>query len=75
MDCIDEDTGEIMDAAHHSLKRIFPSDLKLIIYGQCKDSSGGGTKSALAREVQSRNIAHAHTISFQRVPYKIYKLA
>lgn len=60
MDCIDEDTSEIMDAVYHSLKQIFPSDLELIIHGQCTDSGGGGTKVALAREVQSRNIVHTH---------------
>ena len=60
MDFTDEDTCEKMDAVHHSLKRIPPSDLELIIHGQYTDSGGGGTKAALAREMQSRNIAHVH---------------
>lgn len=58
--CTDKDACEIMDAAHHSLKRIFPPGVELIIHGQCTDSGGGETKGAIARDVRSRNISHKH---------------
>ena len=60
MDCIYEDTSDIMDVAHHSLIIIFPSEVALIIHGRCTDSGGGlgGTKAAFTREIQSKNIEH-----------------
>ena len=51
MDYIDEDTSDIMDAVYHSLNIIFPSEVALIIHGQCTDSGGDGTKAAFARAI------------------------
>ena len=63
VDCIDENTEEIMDAIIHSLKRTFLLGVEIILRGQCTDSGGGGTKTALARDVTRRNVAHVHYLA------------
>ena len=60
VDCTDEHTNNIDDALTHSLRRLLPENLKISIKGQCTDSGGGGTKFALARALEERNIAAEH---------------
>ena len=54
--CIDENTDKIANAMAHSLKRIFPDNVQVKIYGQCTYSGGGGTKQALAEAMRKLNI-------------------
>ena len=58
VDCTDESTEDILDAMMYSLKRIFPPGTITILWGQFTDSGGGGTKSALARDIFESNLAH-----------------
>ena len=57
VDCTDEHTNNIADALTHSLRRLLPAHPEICVKGQCTDSGGGGTKFALARALEERNIA------------------
>jgi hypothetical protein len=57
-DCADESTKKICDAIHHSLTLFFDkADYSL--RGQNTDIGGGGTKEALARELDVHNVKHS----------------
>ena len=58
VDCTDEHTDDIADALTHSLQRLLPINLQIKIRGQCTDSGGGGTKFALAKALEQRDIVH-----------------
>ena len=51
VDCTDEDSPDTAAALYHALKRIWPPELPIIIYGKCTDSGGGGTLYSLHREL------------------------
>ena len=50
--CTDESTADVTAALNHSLRRVFPSDVSVTVYGQCTDSGGGGTKYALQKALK-----------------------
>ena len=54
--CTDESTHDIANAMTHSLKRIFPDDAAVRIYGQCIDSGGDGTKIALEKAMRKLDL-------------------
>jgi len=56
-DCTNESTDDVAAALDHSLRRVFPSDVTVIVYGQCTDSGGGGTKYALQKALKVIDIA------------------
>ena len=58
MDCAYEDISDIMYAVYHSLKIVFPSEVALIIHGQCTDSGGEGTNVVFIQVINSKHIAH-----------------
>jgi len=54
VDCTDEYTDKIVGTLEHSLRRLFPTDIPVCIYGQYTDSGGGGTLDALARALEAK---------------------
>ena len=72
-DCVDESTSQISDGIYHSLKRFFDNKL-FLVRGQCTDSGGGGTKLALARELENIR-SNTFSILFQPVFFITYRLA
>ena len=55
-DCTDESTEDVAAALKHSLDRVFPDDVVVIVWGQCTDSGGGGTKYALKRALDLKGL-------------------
>ena len=58
IDCnmTDEEEKYVVDAITHSVKRIFLSDIDVVIQGQCTDSGGGSTKYVLKQDFDQHNI-------------------
>ena len=54
VDCTDEDTNEIAGTLEHSIRRLFPTDIPVCIYGKCTYSGGGGALEALARVLEAK---------------------
>ena len=59
-DCSDENTSDVADAIEHSTKRLFSDLPDIKLRGQCTDSGGGGTKTALEKALKQKQLTHEH---------------
>ena len=56
VDCCDEDFVDSAVAIEAELRRVWPPEMPIRLYGQCTDSGGGGTLFSLARDLKKLHL-------------------